>query len=65
MILVWIKKVCSPQVESTVPEGGVYGLQEDSRIIGLIYTAKINKNKRSNSVVNVDLKHSLVDLNDW
>uniref|UniRef100_A0A3Q3XBP1 Tudor domain-containing protein n=1 Tax=Mola mola TaxID=94237 RepID=A0A3Q3XBP1_MOLML len=32
-------------VESTVPEGGVYSLQEDSRIIGLIYTAKMNKNK--------------------
>uniref|UniRef100_A0A7N9ASG9 Ring finger protein 17 n=1 Tax=Mastacembelus armatus TaxID=205130 RepID=A0A7N9ASG9_9TELE len=28
-----------------LPEGGVYGLQEDSRIIGLIYTAKVNKMK--------------------
>ncbi|KAM7380101.1 hypothetical protein PAMP_003418 [Pampus punctatissimus] len=34
-------------VESNLPEGGVYGLQEDSRIIGLIYTAKMNKMKRS------------------
>uniref|UniRef100_A0A665V3T4 Ring finger protein 17 n=1 Tax=Echeneis naucrates TaxID=173247 RepID=A0A665V3T4_ECHNA len=28
-----------------LPEGGVYSLQEDSRIIGLIYTAKMNKKK--------------------
>ncbi|XP_026232525.1 RING finger protein 17 isoform X2 [Anabas testudineus] len=33
------------EVESTLPEGGVDGLHEDSRIIGLIYTAKINKIK--------------------
>ncbi|XP_072253858.1 RING finger protein 17 [Leuresthes tenuis] len=33
------------EVESTLPEGGVYGLQEDSRIIGLVYTAKMNKRK--------------------
>ncbi|XP_040005066.1 RING finger protein 17 isoform X2 [Xiphias gladius] len=33
------------EVESTLPEGGVYHLQEDSRIIGLIYTAKMNKMK--------------------
>ncbi|XP_035531967.1 RING finger protein 17 isoform X2 [Morone saxatilis] len=33
------------EVELTVPEGGVYELQEDSRIIGLIYTAKMNKIK--------------------
>ncbi|XP_026150502.1 RING finger protein 17 [Mastacembelus armatus] len=35
------------EVELTLPEGGVYGLQEDSRIIGLIYTAKVNKMKRA------------------
>ncbi|XP_045910588.1 RING finger protein 17 isoform X2 [Micropterus dolomieu] len=35
------------EVESALPEGGVYGLQEDSRIIGLIYTAKMNRMKRS------------------
>nr|XP_033473084.1 RING finger protein 17 [Epinephelus lanceolatus]XP_033473085.1 RING finger protein 17 [Epinephelus lanceolatus] len=34
------------EVESTLPEGGVYGLQDDSRIIGLIYTSKMNKMKR-------------------
>ncbi|XP_059198689.1 RING finger protein 17 isoform X2 [Centropristis striata] len=34
------------EVESTLPEGGVFGLQEDSRIIGLIYTSKMNKMKR-------------------
>ncbi|XP_075334657.1 RING finger protein 17 [Odontesthes bonariensis] len=34
-----------PIVESTLPEEGVYGLQEESRIIGLIYTAKMNKSK--------------------
>ncbi|XP_042371558.1 uncharacterized protein LOC121965480, partial [Plectropomus leopardus] len=33
-------------VESSLPEGGVFGLQEDSRIIGLIYTSKMNKMKR-------------------
>ncbi|XP_051260855.1 RING finger protein 17 [Dicentrarchus labrax] len=33
------------EVELTVPEGGVHELQEDSRIIGLIYTAKMNKIK--------------------
>uniref|UniRef100_A0A3Q1GIU1 Ring finger protein 17 n=1 Tax=Acanthochromis polyacanthus TaxID=80966 RepID=A0A3Q1GIU1_9TELE len=33
------------QVESTLPKEGVDGLQEDSRIIGLIYTAKMNKIK--------------------
>ncbi|XP_070694705.1 RING finger protein 17 [Pempheris klunzingeri] len=33
------------EVEWTLPEGGVYGLQEDSRIIGLVYTTKMNKNK--------------------
>ncbi|XP_022595844.1 RING finger protein 17 [Seriola dumerili] len=33
------------EVKSTLPEGGVYCLQEDSRIIGLIYTAKMNKMK--------------------
>ncbi|KAM8749037.1 RING finger protein 17 isoform 2-T3 [Acanthopagrus schlegelii] len=33
------------EVESSIPKGGVYGLQEDSRIIGLIYTAKMNKMK--------------------
>lgn len=36
----------SLQVVSTLPEGQVYGLQEDSRIIGLIYTTKMNKMKR-------------------
>ncbi|XP_031169903.1 RING finger protein 17 [Sander lucioperca] len=34
------------EVESNLPEGGVFGLQEDSRIIGLIYTSKMNKMKR-------------------
>ncbi|KAG7240410.1 hypothetical protein INR49_026981, partial [Caranx melampygus] len=33
------------EVESALPEGGVCCLQEDSRTIGLIYTAKINKIK--------------------
>ncbi|XP_058476020.1 RING finger protein 17 isoform X2 [Solea solea] len=35
------------EVETTLPRGGVFCLQEDSRIIGLIYTAKINKMKSS------------------
>ncbi|XP_068593149.1 RING finger protein 17 [Cebidichthys violaceus] len=34
------------EVESTLPEGGVFGLQQDSRIIGLIYTSRMNKMKR-------------------
>ncbi|KAM8854806.1 RING finger protein 17 [Spinachia spinachia] len=34
------------EVESTLPEGGVFALQEDCRIIGLIYTSKMNKMKR-------------------
>ncbi|KAL0963607.1 hypothetical protein UPYG_G00308540 [Umbra pygmaea] len=34
------------KVESMLPEGGVEGLEVDSRIIGLIYTAKINKMKK-------------------
>ncbi|KAK2905757.1 hypothetical protein Q8A73_009700 [Channa argus] len=33
------------EVESTLPEGGVDGLQEDSRIVGLIYTAKMRRIK--------------------
>ncbi|XP_010767083.1 RING finger protein 17-like, partial [Notothenia coriiceps] len=35
------------KVDSTLPEGGVFGLQEDSGIIGLIYTSKINRKSRS------------------
>ncbi|XP_046903761.1 RING finger protein 17 [Hypomesus transpacificus] len=35
------------KVESTLPEGGVEGLQVDSRVIGLIYTAKMNKTRSS------------------
>ncbi|XP_021162995.2 RING finger protein 17 [Fundulus heteroclitus] len=34
------------EIGSTLPEGGVYGLQEESRIIGLIYTAKMNQMRR-------------------
>ncbi|XP_008326680.1 RING finger protein 17 [Cynoglossus semilaevis] len=34
-------------VETNLPEGGVFCLQEDSRIMGLIYTAKMNKTKSS------------------
>ncbi|XP_065818266.1 RING finger protein 17 [Labrus bergylta] len=33
------------EVESNLPEGGVNAMPEDSRIIGLIYTAKMNKLK--------------------
>uniref|UniRef100_A0A4W5RKN9 Ring finger protein 17 n=1 Tax=Hucho hucho TaxID=62062 RepID=A0A4W5RKN9_9TELE len=38
--------ILCPECKSTLPEGGVEGLQVDSRIIGLIYTAKMNKMKR-------------------
>ncbi|XP_023806629.1 RING finger protein 17 isoform X2 [Oryzias latipes] len=34
------------QEESTLPAGGVFGLQEESSIIGVIYTAKINESYR-------------------
>ncbi|XP_068185865.1 RING finger protein 17 [Antennarius striatus] len=37
------------EVKTTVPEGGVCRLQEESRIIGLIYTSRVNK-KRSSKV---------------
>uniref|UniRef100_A0A673WF16 Ring finger protein 17 n=1 Tax=Salmo trutta TaxID=8032 RepID=A0A673WF16_SALTR len=37
--------ILCPECKSTLPEGGVEGLQVDSRIIGLIYTAKMNKMK--------------------
>ncbi|KAM4731883.1 RING finger protein 17 [Anableps anableps] len=33
------------EFESALPDGGVYGLQEESRIIGLIYTAEMNQLK--------------------
>ncbi|XP_077436804.1 RING finger protein 17 isoform X2 [Vanacampus margaritifer] len=35
------------EVESVLPEEGVFGLQEDNRIIGLIYTTKMNKMRRN------------------
>uniref|UniRef100_A0A8D3A412 Tudor domain-containing protein n=1 Tax=Scophthalmus maximus TaxID=52904 RepID=A0A8D3A412_SCOMX len=41
--------VPSLQVESTLPEDGVHFLPEDSRIIGLIYTAKTNMMKNLQS----------------
>ncbi|XP_054602581.1 RING finger protein 17 isoform X2 [Nothobranchius furzeri] len=43
----WESGVICPdcELESTLPETGVLGLQEESRIIGLIYTARINKQK--------------------
>ncbi|XP_040057950.2 RING finger protein 17 isoform X1 [Gasterosteus aculeatus] len=40
------------EVESTLPEGGVFALPEDNRIIGLIYTSKMNKMKRSSGSFN-------------
>lgn len=46
VLVMLMKKAHSLQVELAIPDGGVYGLQEDSRIIGLIYTAKMNKMKR-------------------
>ncbi|XP_077392521.1 RING finger protein 17 [Festucalex cinctus] len=35
------------EVESVLPEEGLFGLPEDNRIIGLIYTTKMNKKKRN------------------
>ncbi|XP_072300260.1 RING finger protein 17 [Eucyclogobius newberryi] len=37
------------QVESQLPEAGVDGLSEDCRIIGLLYTAKMNKRPHRSS----------------
>nr|XP_061825076.1 RING finger protein 17-like isoform X1 [Nerophis lumbriciformis] len=37
------------EVMSSLPEEGVYGLQEDTRIIGLIYTIKMNKTRSQRS----------------
>ncbi|XP_034417580.1 RING finger protein 17 [Cyclopterus lumpus] len=54
------------EVVSTLPEGGVFGLQEDSRIIGLIYTSKMNKMKRCDRARTAN-KHQLspsTDIND-
>ncbi|KAM9803355.1 RING finger protein 17 isoform 2-T2 [Syngnathus typhle] len=34
------------EVDSVLPQDGVFGLQEDSRIIGLVYTTRMNKMKR-------------------
>ncbi|XP_056144863.1 RING finger protein 17 [Lampris incognitus] len=45
--LEFAKVILCPEckVESTLSEGGVYGLQEDSRIIGLIYMAKMKRDE--------------------
>ncbi|CAK6968526.1 LOW QUALITY PROTEIN: RING finger protein 17 [Scomber scombrus] len=51
------------EVESSLPEGGVYGLQEDSRIIGLIYTAKINNMKRKHPKKNKRLPFTDINAN--
>ncbi|XP_074550284.1 RING finger protein 17 [Halichoeres trimaculatus] len=59
------------EVESILPEGGVHALQEDSRIIGLIYTAQVNKQKnlrteksmkhRKNKFASLDINDNTVD----
>ncbi|XP_067460458.1 RING finger protein 17 isoform X1 [Thunnus thynnus] len=51
------------EVESSLPEGGVCGLQEDSRIIGLIYTAKMNKMKRRYTRRNKRLSSTDINAN--
>ncbi|KAM9347789.1 LOW QUALITY PROTEIN: RING finger protein 17 [Symphorus nematophorus] len=48
------------EVESAIPEGGVGELQEDSRIIGLLYTAKMNKSKR-NAPADIEKIEKMVD----
>uniref|UniRef100_A0A3P8VK16 Ring finger protein 17 n=1 Tax=Cynoglossus semilaevis TaxID=244447 RepID=A0A3P8VK16_CYNSE len=45
-------------VETNLPEGGVFCLQEDSRIMGLIYTAKMNKTKREKAHLMAEIKHA-------
>ncbi|KAK1902766.1 RING finger protein 17, partial [Dissostichus eleginoides] len=51
------------KVDSTLPEGGVFGLQEDSRIIGLIYTSKINRKSSKSSYCKNDKSSPLKDIN--
>ncbi|XP_034002342.1 RING finger protein 17 isoform X2 [Trematomus bernacchii] len=51
------------KVDSTLPEGGVFGLQEDSRIIGLIYTSKINRESRRSNYRKKDKSSPLKDIN--
>ena len=41
-----MKRPHSVQVESDLPEQGVGGMEVDCRVVGLIYTARINKKKR-------------------
>ncbi|XP_015234378.1 PREDICTED: RING finger protein 17 [Cyprinodon variegatus] len=57
------------EIKSTLPEEGVYGLQEDSRIIGLIYTARVNQMRRSKGKrkkrlpqLSTDLVEELADI---
>ncbi|XP_033965248.1 RING finger protein 17 isoform X3 [Pseudochaenichthys georgianus] len=50
------------KVDSTLPEGGVFGLKEDSGIIGLIYTSKLNRKRRS-SYRKKDESSPLKDIN--
>ncbi|XP_061648173.1 RING finger protein 17 isoform X1 [Phyllopteryx taeniolatus] len=58
------------EVESILPEEGVFGLQEDNRIIGLIYTASMNRMRRSDKsnsrrrikAVSFDMNGSTKDL---
>ncbi|XP_030198971.1 RING finger protein 17 isoform X1 [Gadus morhua] len=38
-------------VESSLPEGGVYGLEVESRIIGLVYTVRMKKIKSERTVL--------------
>ncbi|XP_063744191.1 RING finger protein 17 isoform X1 [Eleginops maclovinus] len=52
------------EVDSTLPEGGVFGLQEDSRIIGHIYTCKMNK-KRCDSRSNYCKKNKSIPEKDF
>ncbi|KAI4806017.1 hypothetical protein KUCAC02_010609 [Chaenocephalus aceratus] len=51
------------KVDSTLPEGGVFGLKEDSGIIGLIYTSKLNRKSRRSSYRKKDESSPLKDIN--
>eukprot|EP00064_Thunnus_orientalis_P004775 superscaffoldBa00000447_g4787 len=62
IFLLKLKSVIT-KVESSLPEGGVCGLQEDSRIIGLIYTAKMNKMKRRYTRRNKRLSSTDINAN--
>ncbi|XP_049584527.1 RING finger protein 17 isoform X2 [Syngnathus scovelli] len=52
------------EVDSVLPQDGVFGLQEDSRIIGIVYTTRINKMKRLDKSNNRKKQAQSSDISD-